>query len=141
MIYLLCGVPGSGKTWVIDQLFNCRPPIGFTSIEHDSVSREQLLSLAKSLYPPTHMKRNVIIDCPFDERSLRSELEHLNLKVTPLFIVEHPKVIEARYFKREGKRPSQSILTRAETIMNKVREWNAFYGTSQEVLDFLRSKL
>lgn len=141
MIYLLCGVPGSGKTWVIEQLFKCRPPLGFTSIEHDSISREKLLSLAKSLYPPEHMKRSLIIDCPFDERSLRSELERLNLKVTPIFIVEHPSVIEVRYFKREGKRPSQSILTRAETIMNKVNEWGAFYGTSDEVFRHLKGIL
>jgi len=133
MIYLLCGVPGSGKTWVIDQLK------GWLHIDHDSRGRFSLVDDARQLASTT--KRPIIVDCPFKERSLRADLEDAGLQVTPLFIVEDPSVIFERYVAREGKSPAQSVITRAETIMNKVREWNAFYGTSQEVLDFLRSKL
>jgi hypothetical protein len=130
MIYLLCGVPGSGKTWVIDQLHN------IAHVDHDSHSRQKLIATAKSLAYAS--KKPIVIDCPFDERSLKAELEACGLEVIPIFIVEEPSVVEARYMKRERKAPSQNVLTRANTIMNKVREWGAFYGTSNEVLTHLR---
>jgi hypothetical protein len=107
-------------------------------VDHDSHHRETLIHNVKALSALT--ARNIIIDCPFDERALRKRLEDNGLDVTPIFIVEAPGVVFERYVKREGRPPSQAIITRSETIMNKVREWDAFYGTSEEVLIFLRSK-
>lgn len=132
MIYLLCGVPGSGKTWVIDQLK------GWSHIDHDSCNHASIVHNVKALSELT--SRNIIIDCPFNERALRKRLQDHGLDVTPIFIVESPDTIYKRYMKREGREPSQAIMTRATSIMNKVVEWQAFYGTSQEVLDYLRGR-
>lgn len=128
MIYLLCGVPGSGKSWVADQVKH-----KFVYLSHDKHSHARLVELAvkNEIHP-------VLIDCPFDERRLRAQLEFAGLQVTPIFIVEPREVVTERYMKRENRCPSANILTRAETILEKVIEWKAFHGSSQQVLDHLR---
>lgn len=131
-IVLLCGVPGSGKTWVIDQL----DQDNYFHIPHDKFSHEKIVRYALQIQCDLNIKR-IIIDCPFAERSLRQKLEDQHLTVIPVFIVETPETIRIRYMNREGHLPSQNILTRAETIMDKVLEWKAYYGTSKEVLDYL----
>ena len=80
----------------------------------------------------------ILVDCPFDERELRRKIEEDGHKVVPIFIVEPVHVIRSRYFEREGRVPAPNVLTRAETIKNKVKEWEAFFGTSQEILSYLR---
>lgn len=131
MIYLLCGVPGSGKSWVINQLKD-----KYTHVPHDEYSRSKLVSIVFEL--GVRATQSLIIDCPFNERSLREELESNGLKVTPIFIVERPEVVMERYTKREGKAPTKNVITRATTIMNKVVEWDAKYGTSTEILKYFK---
>lgn len=130
MIYLLCGVPGAGKTWCIERLGD-----KFIHIPHDSYTHDKIVRLACEYQDHQY----VIIDCPFDERRLRAQLERRALSVTPVFILERPSVIEARYFQREKKMPSANVLTRAVTIKKKIEEWGAVYGTSEEMLDYLRT--
>jgi gluconate kinase len=131
-IYLLCGVPGSGKSWVANQLLN-----KFEYVAHDEyIFRDKCfkdIRLCKEMGTD-----HLLLDCPFDERAFRTELEGQGYDVIPIFIVEAPEVISERYFARVGKRPSKSIITRAKTIMNKVNEWDAFYGTSDEVFKYLK---
>jgi hypothetical protein len=134
MIYLLCGVPASGKSWVAEQLKDV-----FEYLPHDSMTRTKLVSSCIDLSRLTN--KPILVDCPFNERALREILEKHELNVTPIFIVEAPEVIQARYLEREGKLPPMNVLTRATTIMNKVIEWQAYYGTSDEVLRYLRSKV
>lgn len=127
-IYLLCGVPGSGKTWVAEQLESL-----FTYVRHDHFEKrcDLLEAIGQAI---AKGEKNLIVDCPFDERTLRSQVEMYGFEVIPIFIVENLGTISARYQQREGKRPTKNILTRARTIMNKVVEWNAVYGTSEEIL-------
>jgi hypothetical protein len=134
VIYLLCGVPGSGKSWVIDQL--SATELYFIVIRHDDHDRRTLLNKATR-----YGNSPVIIDCPFDERTLKQELEYMGCKVTPIFIVEDPEVVYERYVAREGKPPAQNIITRAGTIVHKAREWCAFSGVSGEVLKHLKELL
>jgi predicted kinase len=128
-VILLCGVPASGKTWVIERLHH-----KYHHIMHDMNSRQYLL---KKAVEASEREKPVIIDCPFDERALRAQLEDLGLTVQPVFIVETPEVIAQRYQKRNGKPAPKNVITRAETIMNKVEEWQAHYGTSDEILKYL----
>lgn len=128
MIYLVCGVPGSGKTWVCEQLTH-----KFHYIPHDLHSHKKLVHLASQMND-----RYIVMDCPFAERKLRDLLEDADIIVKPIFIVEEPDVIKSRYLKRNGYMPTPGILTRANTIMEKVREWDAYYGTSKEVLAYLK---
>lgn len=131
-VYLLCGVPGSGKSWVASQILD-----RFYYIPHDIFDGHGLVHLAYE--ESRKSKKPILIDCPFNERRLRAELEAKGLTVVPVFIVEPPRVIRERYFKRENKMPAQNILTRAETILEKVREWRAHAGTSDQILAYLKA--
>jgi predicted kinase len=131
-VIMLCGVPGSGKTWVIRQLGD-----KFHHVSHDDIpTREKLV---RHCYAAAAGPRPVIVDCPFAERLLRDELEAAGLHVVPVFIVEPPHVVAARYLKREGKPATKATITRAETIKDRAAEWGAQWGTSAEILDYLRS--
>lgn len=131
MVYLLCGVPGSGKTWVCNQIGEF-----FRHIPHDFHTHDTLAVVAKDA--SKRSDKPIVIDCPFNERNLRAKLEAQGLPVTPVFIVEKAEVIRDRYWKRERRVPSPNVLTRAATIMEKVKEWKATYGTSDEVLQFFK---
>lgn len=135
-VYLVCGVPGSGKSWVCEQLEG-----EFSYLKHDEwldtpkekrIYANAILKLAKTSEKP------VLADCPFGERPLKEDLERLGLKVTPIFIVEMPMVIAKRYSLRKKPIP-KAHMTRALSIKNRAKEWNAFFGTSQEVLYYLRN--
>lgn len=127
MVYLICGVPGSGKTWVCQRLSQ-----RFIYVPHDDHINnftKVVESFAKT--------GTVITECPFGERQVRGDLERRGLIVKPYFIVETPETVALRYKNRNGKLPSQNVLTRALTIKNRANEWNAPYGTSQEIYALL----
>lgn len=128
-VYLVCGVPGSGKSWVCTQLTD-----KFDYLPHDDFTdfAGALATVAKISQKP------ILADCPFAERLLREKLEGRSIPVIPIFIIEEPGVVARRYQKREGRSVSKSTLTRAVTIRNRANEWNAFQGNAQEVLDYLR---
>ena len=133
-VYLVCGVPGSGKTWVCNQLTE-----SFTYVPHDDdlKSPHRRAMLKARLYCA---ERIPLTDCPFAERELRLSLEAFGFIVKPYFIIEHPDICAARYFTREGKQLAKSSLTRAVTILQRAREWNAPCGTSEEILALLKSE-
>lgn len=131
-VILLCGVPGSGKTWIMDQLqdkFWCVPNDDYIGLPRARTAK--ILEGWKSPLP-------LLIDCPFGERVLREEIEALGFHVTPMFVIESPAVIARRYEAREGKLPTQAMLTRAETIKLRCAEWDGQGGTSKEVYEILR---
>jgi hypothetical protein len=130
-VYLICGVPGSGKSWVCEQLRD-----KFEYVEHDlTVSNhpERIIKAASlSLMP-------VLADCPFAERELRDILVTAGIEIIPLFIVENPDVVAARYLSRSGKTIRKEHLTRASSIGQRALEWQAPYGTSEQILGLLRA--
>lgn len=134
-VYLLCGVPGSGKTWVMNQLHD-----KFGTIEHDDFIGKDLLE------PVKHRDENcvpgapLLLDCPFGERELRGRLERAGYDVRPIFIVEPTPVVKERYLNREGRQLPKASVTRAVTIVKRVQEWNAPYGTSAQVLELLKKE-
>lgn len=128
-VILLCGVPASGKSWVADQVKH-----KFNYLPHDLFQGNSLIERAVE---ESKKSKPVLIDCPFNERDLRHRLESKGLNVRPVFIVEQPRTIRERYFKREGRVPLQNILTRADTIKSKVHEWRAQHGNSDQILSYL----
>lgn len=130
IVYLICGVPGSGKTWVCEQLRE-----KFTYVPHDEYLKHLRRALVEHSFIST---KPLLTECPFAERELRERLEQSRLVVRPYFIVESPHVVKQRYEAREGKLAPQNILTRAVSIVDKVREWGAPSGTAQEVLALLK---
>lgn len=81
----------------------------------------------------------VITESPFGERVIREKFEQMGFKVIPIFVIEDADLIADRYFKREGKPIQKAAYTRASTIINRALEWNAFHGTSNEVLKHLKN--
>lgn len=131
-VYLICGVPGSGKTWVARQLedkFNYIPNDDF--IGKDYI--QELFRAARNSDKP------VLADCPFGERLVRDELERRGTPVVPVFIVENAQLIKKRYEARDKKPIPSAHITRAINLSKRAEEWRAFYGTSQEVLEHLRA--
>lgn len=131
IVYLLCGVPGSGKTWVAKQLTD-----KFNYIENDDFIASDWLIPIKN----ADKSKPVLLTTPFAERLRREVLEKEGYEVRPIFIVESPAIVAQRYAQREGHPATQSTLTRAKTILERAKEWNAPYGTSFEVWEMLKKE-
>lgn len=144
VVYLVCGVPGSGKSWVCDQLK------GFVYVSHDAfIGPKTGLSkavgtagLVAAVKEATKGKNPVVVDCPFGESELKAKLEAAGCEVEPLFIVETTAVIKERYRSRNGasRELPKASATRAESIKERAKEWGAKCGTSKEVLSMLEGK-
>ena len=132
-IYLVCGVPGSGKTWVCRQLAHKA-----YYIPHDLHYRDHAHALLKA--SRTSIKP-IITEVPFAERVLRETLEKHGITVKPIFVIEDVQTIADRYEAREGKKIPKNNITRAKSIIDRAKEWNAFMGKSEEVLKHLDSIL
>ena len=130
-VYLICGVSGSGKTWVCKQLTE-----KFLYIPHDEHFNDHAAVLLKEARKSS---KPLITEAPFGERVLREELEDNGCKVLPFFVIEDPELIAQRYFHREGKEISKSAYSRAATIVDRAEEWGAFHGTADAVLKKLQS--
>lgn len=130
MVYLICGVPGSGKTWVCERLLG-----QFTYVAHDDHMKDFVNAIwqvaQESDFP-------IVSECPFAERLIKGQLEAKGLTIIPLFIVEDSAVIERRYNQRSGKVFPKSHATRSVSILSRAIEWGAFHGTSEEVLDRIK---
>lgn len=134
-IYLVVGVPGSGKSWVCEQLRD-----KFEYVHHDGyighikqpeVYVDAILQKAKSATKP------LLTEAPFSISQIKDPLEAQGFKVIPVFILEDPRIVSERYQKREKKQIPTGHLTRMETYRSRAREWGSFFGTSQQVLEHL----
>lgn len=151
-VYLVCGVPGSGKTWVCRQLKD-----KFTYVPHDQCwthptktpdhdkENPEWAPGAKSTHVEEVVKavrsslRPIITESPFNERMLKEDLEKKGVKVIPYFVIEEPETSRKRYEKREGKIYPKHFYSRAKSIGTRAKEWDAPHGTSDEVLEMLRA--
>lgn len=150
-VFLIVGVPGSGKTWVCKQVTD-----KFHYVAHDRCWRHPTLfpdkndpdpkfpSGAKSTHVETIVYESrltdkpIITECPFNEREISSEMQRKGLVVIPIFIVETPLTIKRRYEQRDGKPIPEHFMTRANSIKGRAIEWRARFGTSEQVVTLLR---
>lgn len=145
-VHMVCGVPGSGKSWVCEQLTD-----KFKYIKHDDYIKPLRLKDDKmsegdkdfiaDIIKAAKGKKPVLIDCPFGERDLRAKIQLVGLTVKPWFIVEKAEVVKSRYQSRTGRELPMSSVTRCETIMNRVAEWDAPHGPALAVLNALRREV
>lgn len=130
-IYLICGVPGSGKTWVCNQLTD-----KFTYIANDDFIGSDPI---KEAYRASRSsEKPVLFDCPFGERLVRDNLINKGCQVIPVFVIEDPQTTKKRYESREGKPFPSQHLTRSMSIGARAEQWRAKSGTSEEILQYLR---
>lgn len=134
-IYLLVGVPGSGKTWVCKQLQD-----KFDYLAHDDYMHSPLkayVSAAARL--AAFGDKPVLIKTPFSVSSLLEPLTAQGVHVRPVFIIEDPETVSQRYTQREGRPIPQGHITRIRTYIERAKTLRAFSGTSDEVLEYLRN--
>lgn len=150
-VYLVCGVPGSGKTWVCRQLKD-----KFTYVPHDQCWKHPTKKPDASKDNPewapgavsTHVEcvvkavkeglKPVITESPFNERAVKEELEAKGVTVRPYFVIEAPETARKRYEKRESKKYPKHFYSRAKSIETRAKEWSVPSGTSEEVLEMLK---
>lgn len=133
-VYLVVGTPGSGKTWVCEQLedkFNYCPHDDY--LDGEDMYIDAIVALTAMGMGP------VLGEAPFSVSKFKSRLEgEFGFKLVIVFIIEDPKVVAERYYRREGKEIPKGHLTRINTYKQRAIEYGAFLGTSQEVLSHLQ---
>ncbi len=157
-LVLVCGVQGSGKSWVCRQLTG-----SYQYIAHDRCWRHADFPDGPDAGwddadvkwgPPgstsTHFEmltavgrhrdgRAILTECPFGERDLRDRLTLAGLEVVPVFVVEPIEVLEARYGAREGRPLPASARSRAAGLAGRAAAWGCFAGSSDTVLQHLKA--
>lgn len=135
-IYLVVGTPGSGKTWVCEQLTD-----KFAYLAHDEfidAGTDAYVKAAARL--ADYANTPVLIETPFSVSKIFEPLTKMGYQVTPVFIIESPAVTTKRYEDREKKPIPSGHLSRINTYITRAKEHKAFMGTSQAVLDYLKTK-
>lgn len=132
-VYLLVGVPGSGKSWIGGQLeekFDYLPHDDFIGPDHNKA----YVSAVKRL--STFASKPILIETPFSMSQLIQPLVAFGFNVIPVFIFEDEHVLSDRYEKREGRPYNKGNISRQNTYKSRVT--SEFSGTSEEVLNHLR---
>lgn len=130
-IYLVCGVPGSGKTWVCSKLKD-----NFKYIPHDSYAVGGYAYALKKAASTSD--KPILGEAPFRISVLIHELEDSGLDVRTYFILEHERVIKMRYESRENKPIPKQHLTRVKTVRDRSIDYGDYVGTSDEILALLK---
>jgi hypothetical protein len=135
-IYLVVGVPASGKSWVCDQLkdsFHYVHHDGFIYLKNPAAYLTEVRKASLTATKP------MLIEAPFSMK-IMGDLRVLGYEVTPVFIIEKPDVLKQRYTQR-GRHEANIIqghLTRQQTFTDRAHEQAAFMGNSAEVLEHLK---
>lgn len=130
-IYMVIGCPGSGKSWVCEQLTN-----EFHYVRHDDHLTGYVGAITRQMQIAT---KPVLAETPFSISQIKNPLEASGFNVTPVFIQELPDVIRDRYRKRGSGELPDGHLTRQTTYMARALEWQSFHGTSAQVLAYLKN--
>lgn len=136
-IYLLIGCPGSGKTWIANQVADIIHLQPDDYLQEKDPKKAYLLDIAdcarRGFMPP-------LAEVPFSISEIKNPLEKDGFEIECVFIQETDDTIRKRYFDREGKDILQGHLTRQKTFLKRAHEYRAFFGTSNEVLEYLKKK-
>lgn len=134
-VYLIVGCPGSGKSWICNQLAE-----QFSYVAHDD-----FIGKGNNKYPEAIIRaartspRPVLCETPFSVSQLLEPLTKAGCRVVPVFIIEKFAVIAKRYLDREGRTIPLGHLNRQNTYRARAMELKAFMGTSSEVLLHLKA--
>ncbi len=135
MIYLVCGVPGSGKTWVLshfkdtlhyDQHFNTP-----RKVYSDKIIKQQRLNPFK----------DVVADCPLGISEIVAYIRAEGQDIEPVFIINTPAIISQQYLKREGRPIPKQHLGRINTMITRAKQYGSYQGTSDAVLQYLKERV
>jgi transposase-like protein len=127
-VYLVCGVPGAGKSWICEQLKDKINYISYDDTKNDEERLTLLRNTAISLYDPT-----------FKISTFIKRYSH-EFNLIPLFIIEKEETLKERLIGRGGEW-TESLTRRIIAIDSRSKKYGQFSGTSQEVLNYLKSQL
>lgn len=130
-IFLVVGVPGSGKTWVC-----ARAGDKFEFISHDDNQPDYVGAILESAKTSS---KPLLIEAPFSISQIMDPLVSAGHEVTPLVIIEPAVVVSDRYQARCGKAIPKGHLTRMQTYLGRAAERGWFYGSSDDILARLRA--
>ena len=142
-VFIVCGVPASGKSWVCNQLkgdYKYIPHDGWgqrfekSGDEYLEEYADAILGACKSSHKP------ILGDCPFAERKLRDLLRARRVEADFLFLKIDDSTLTDRYRERNKPIP-KGHFSRLNSIPGRAAEWRAFYGSSTEALEHLKSLL
>lgn len=132
-IYLIAGVPGSGKSTVCNEVTH-----KFNYYPHDSYKVKGTYVSAILEQSNTLDDKPILMETPFSVSELQEPLERAGYSIKLVYIIEAPEVLIERYERREGKPYPKGNLTRNETYRQR-SSTAEFSGTSIEVLNYLKS--
>src|SRR3981189_320255 len=116
-IYMVIGCPGSGKSWVCEQLKNL-----YDYVPHDNYlmgSKSTSLYIEAIIAMQKGARKPLLIETPFSVSQIKDPLEKRGLRITPVFIQEHPDVIRKRYRERDGTDIPAGHLSRQTTYAER----------------------
>jgi hypothetical protein len=133
-VFLVCGVPGSGKSWVLKHFVNTM----YYDHHFNTPRAEYAAKLAKRAKENPTL--SVIADCPLGISEIVGHIRALGVEVEPVFIIAPPEVVAKQYFQREGRCIPKQHLGRIATIRARAVEYQSFSGDSDSVLKYLIEK-
>jgi hypothetical protein len=132
-IYMVVGVPGSGKSWVCARLTGVARLLHhdlWSGMEGDRYAAEILREAGTPGLP-------VLCEAPFSVSKTRDRLLAAGHGVVTAYIIEDEDTLVDRYMNREGRLPPVSSWARQRTYLARALEEQAFYGSSAEVWAYL----
>lgn len=136
-VYLLVGCPASGKSFVAG---HADIQEKFEYAHHDLFIGMTGDAYLKDILARRNAPRPILAEAPFSISQIKEPLEKAGMRVTPVFILAEPSDLQKRWDQRGNVAPKTRAghLTRQNTYAERAKEWNAFRGTSSEVLEYLR---
>lgn len=130
-IYLLVGVPGTGKSWVCDQLQD-----QYEVVRHDDFINGGHIA---AIMQAADGARPVLTETPFSMSRIIEPLTEAGYAVIPVFVIEDEELLE-RCWDSRGTPFSvrKGHMTRQNTYMDRAKSSGAFCGDSVTVLNYLK---
>lgn len=130
-IFLLIGVPGSGKSWVCE-----RAQEKYEYISHDKhIGKPHIAAIMQAAKDGM---KPILTETPFSISQFMEPLLAKGFKVTPVFVIEKEDTLHQRWDERDTKLKDRlGHLTRQTTYKARAIQYNAFTGTSLDVLNHL----
>lgn len=128
-LYMLAACSGSGKSWVCKQLTDL-----YDYVSYDDNRKKTHLDLL--LQPSTKPK---LYDPPIKISTFFKRHSH-QFDIHAVFILETDEVVRSRIESRGGQW-TEHIAKRNAAMQKRFAKYGSFAGTSQEVLDYLRSQM
>ncbi len=130
-IYLLAGVPASGKSWVCSKLHDT-----YTVVQHDDYMKGGYLEAIKAA---TAGPKPVLCETPFSVSQLQEPLLQAGHEVEVVFVYAPEAELLLRYESR-GRSMPKGAEARQATYRARQELLKSFGGTSTEVLEYLKGK-